>query len=325
MKLLINIQDSKSIKVRDTIIKLNVNPFDSDGNKVPLSMYSQRGDILVGRSNSNPIALKVQQDGQVLVADSTAPAGVRWKVLAFGTITLENNSALPVLAGTVVTITGMPSGDFRVATSADTQNLFVAAENIGPGEFGVIYSVSGKDCSVRADSAAINPGDKLTVSSSPGLATKTTGETYFAQAITGKAAGSPGSVICVLVNTLKTIIPIEEGGTGAPTAEQARTNLGITPANIGALPINNTHLMLGKMLPSTAGHGGAIYFHFNGSSTQTLQLVEYVAKCLSVYDTIYVNDSPPNIPRVRNIRAGTAPMTPGVSALKTGEIYIQYE
>jgi len=37
------------------------------------------------------------------------------------------------------------------------------------------------------------------------------------------------------------VIPIASGGTGATTAELARTNLGITPANIGASPTGHTH------------------------------------------------------------------------------------
>lgn len=36
-------------------------------------------------------------------------------------------------------------------------------------------------------------------------------------------------------------VPIAHGGTGATTAANARTNLGITPANIGAATTNHTH------------------------------------------------------------------------------------
>lgn len=36
-------------------------------------------------------------------------------------------------------------------------------------------------------------------------------------------------------------VPVSKGGTGATTAAAARTNLGITPANIGAAPTSHTH------------------------------------------------------------------------------------
>lgn len=38
-------------------------------------------------------------------------------------------------------------------------------------------------------------------------------------------------------------LPVAGGGTGATTAEGARTNLGVTPANIGAAPASHTHDM----------------------------------------------------------------------------------
>ena len=55
-------------------------------------------------------------------------------------------------------------------------------------------------------------------------------------------------------------VPIENGGHGGTTPQEARTNLGITPANIGALPtvlVSGTHY--GTKTP-TAGTKGRIFF-----------------------------------------------------------------
>jgi hypothetical protein len=61
-------------------------------------------------------------------------------------------------------------------------------------------------------------------------------------------------------NTLYGVVPISKGGTGADNSKDARTMLGITPANIGALPtvlIEGEHY--GTELP-TPGTKGRIFF-----------------------------------------------------------------
>lgn len=228
MKLVITEKEQGKIIAKQTVIKLVVNPFSSDAGKMPLSLYEAKGDLIAGKGVANPVRVAVGTDGQVLVADSNAEGGIGWKVMALGTATLRNSESVAVTAGTVVTTTGMTAGNFRVATAADTMNLFVAAENILSGQLGVIYNASGKDCTVKVTDGAVSAGDKLTVSATDGVAEVTTGADYFAQAITNKAAGAAGTVICVLVNTVQTIIPIEGGGTNASNAEGARDNLGVT-------------------------------------------------------------------------------------------------
>ena len=215
MKINIITTEAGKIISRNTIIKLNVNPFDIEGTKVPISLYQKKGDLLVAKGYSNPATIPVGSDGQVLVSDSTIDTGVKWKTMQLGTITLSNSESFAVPSGSVVT-QGTTSGTFRIATSADTTNLYVASENVLPGEDGVLYATSGVSCNVRVTDAAVAIGDKLAVSAIDGVAETTTG-TYFAIAVTGKSAGEIGTVNCILVNQNVSTLDVPGGGTGRPT------------------------------------------------------------------------------------------------------------
>jgi hypothetical protein len=140
MKINVITTEAGKIISRNTIIKLNVNPFDIEGTKVPISLYQKKGDLLVAKGYSNPAAIDVGSDGQVLVSDSTEAAGVKWKTMQLGTITLSNSESFAIPSGTVVT-QGTTSGTIRIATSADTTNLYVASEDILPSEDGVLYMI----------------------------------------------------------------------------------------------------------------------------------------------------------------------------------------
>jgi len=72
MKINVITTEAGKIISRNTIIKLNVNPFDIEGTKVPISLYQKKGDLLVAKGYSNPAAIDVGSDGQVLVSDSIA-------------------------------------------------------------------------------------------------------------------------------------------------------------------------------------------------------------------------------------------------------------
>lgn len=202
MKLVITEKEQGTIIAKQTVIKLVVNPFSSDAGKIPLSLYEAKGDLIAGKGAANPVRIAVGSDGQVLVADSNAESGIRWKVMALGITTLRNNESVAVTAGAVVTTDGVPVGYFRIANDTDTKNIYVAAENILVGETGAVYTYPGISCSVKVTDAAVSVGDTLTVSSTDGVArTAVQGETVFAHAISEKPAGISGVVTCLLVKT----------------------------------------------------------------------------------------------------------------------------
>jgi hypothetical protein len=248
MKINVITTEAGKIIARNTIIKLGVNPFDIEGTKVPISLYQKKGDLLVAKGYSNPAAIDVGSDGQVLVSDSSVDTGVKWKTMQLGTITLSNSESFAVPSGSVVT-QGTVSGTFRIATSADTTNLYVASEDILPGRDGVLYATSGVSCNVRVTDAAVAIGDKLAVSAIDGVAKTTTG-TYFAIAVTGKSAGEIGKVNCILVNQNVSTLDVPGGGTGRPTLTANTVLVGN-----GVDPI--------KLIPTHAG-----VLHADGDGTE---------------------------------------------------------
>ena len=266
MKIKVTEEIAGKVVVTDTIIKLNVNPFDSEGSKVPLAIFEHKGDILVADAVASPKIVEVGNDGQVLVADSSESTGVKWKTMQLGTITLVNSEATAIPSGTVVT-NGVVSGTFRIATSADTTNLFVTSENISAGEDGVLYAVSGISCNVRVTAGAIAIGDSLKVSSTNGVA-EYSSVAGFATAVTSKSAGAAGTVTCVLVNTIVSTLTVPQGGLGRVSLTE-----NALLAGDGTDPV--------KMIASSAG-----YLHSSGSGA----LPAYQAVFLEADVTIATTD-----------------------------------
>lgn len=123
------------------------------------------------------------------------------------------------------------------------------------------------------------------------------------------------------------IAQIGQGGTSASNAAQARVNLGITPENIGALPVKPRAIeMYG---PEISKDGGLIDFHFRNSQEDfTTRIAEHPSPGnIFIWGTLQSDRHNSNVNTMcyRQIQAGTAPLIPGVSPLDSGAIYIQYE
>ena len=125
---------------------------------------------------------------------------------------------------------------------------------------------------------------------------------------TRKVAGKP----------LTSDITLGPGDVGAAPAKHTHTpaeagaaaaNHTHTAAQVGASPSNHTHTA------AQVGAAAASHTHAAGQVTAGTLPAGVVASFGTDYGTT----------RLRNIRAGTADLTPGVSALNNGEIYIVYE
>lgn len=139
---------------------------------------------------------------------------------------------------------------------------------------------------------------------------------------TRKVAGKP----------LTSDITLGPGDVGAAPAKHTHTpaeagaaaaNHTHTAAQVGASPSNHTHTaaQVGAAAaghthtPAQAGAAAASHTHAAGQVTAGTLAAGVVASFGTDYGTT----------RLRNIRAGIADLTPGVSALNNGEIYIVYE
>jgi len=315
MKIRIVTHEDEKIIVKHTIIKLGVNTFDTEGSKVPISLFKDKGDILAAKDANNPATIKVGSDGQVLVSDSNEEAGVKWQTIKFGTITLLNSESFTVPSGMVVT-PGTESGTFRVAKSTDTENLYVTSENIFSGKQGVLYAINGIICIVRVTEGAIAIGDKLAVSATDGVAEAATGD-HFAIAVTGKSAGQIGTVSCILVNTNVATLDVPGGGTGRQTlpsnnilvgngvdpiklistksgafyatgdnTEPSFNTLPIAQGGTGATSENNARINFGFL--NNAGAHNSIY---RGISLGTsVSAAQYAAISAGTFEDMYIGD-----------------------------------
>jgi hypothetical protein len=82
-----------------------------------------------------------------------------------------------------------------------------------------------------------------------------------------------------------------------------------------------------ELTPSpSAGNGGYIDFHYNGSSNDyTSRIIESASGSLDLSANIHVKNPAVNNSYARNIHAGTTDLTAGSSSLETGAIYLVYE
>ncbi len=172
----------------------------------------------------------------------------------------------------------------------------------------------------------------------------------------GTGAASPAGALQNIFQS--NVLGVTNGGTGANNAEAARNNLGITgiinsiiarfhavtghnhdgtnspkihynniegrPANLASIP----GWWIELIPPANVNHGGHIDFHFNGNPADyTSRIIEVGNGVLYIQGVLRSDrhEADVGLAAFRQIWAGTSALIPGVSALASGAIYLQYE
>ena len=131
------------------------------------------------------------------------------------------------------------------------------------------------------------------------------------------------------------VVPVSSGGTGATTAAEARAKLGITPANIGALPLSGGTVngplknVADVQAQFLAQRGGPVCFRAQNSETGAYVdlFASQTAAGVTVNGDWLIYRNGENVvidgSDFRSIYIGTSDTPP--SSWKPGDLYLKYE